>query len=660
MAFIGIARLEVLHGKVSVGGSILSASSSTRSSALIFSPRCSPLPTIKALPSPSDVNDSPPEPQEKLPLDTSKFAAIVVLHPHTDSGVQHIGKACPLAGSLPFEATDDGSAASSAAAQHMQLGVDGVTLVYQETRHVRCQQDIPEWEEALQHITQDLSLQSKAEPAIVLVRGQKRVGKSSFARRALHRLLATREHTRVAFLDLDLGQSEFGPPGMVALHVFDGSSSATLSMGPSWCTLRTPVRAHYVGDISPSDAPREYMDAVFHLIEYFREGLQSAEETDGAESSAYKPRRRARREAGSEGQTRSPIPLVVNTMGWVKGLGADLLSQIEDKLNATHIVDFLRADIQHDEAMTAAAEKPLVSLVPLNASFSEAFTQLARVYSVPPFVTSANHAKLTAADNRTLCLMSYLYKQTIPGSSAADAPYPKWCFDEPLLAIPPYIVDIKTGFPGGVHVLPFGSAVQDSLKLQALDVSIAAIVTVQPEAALNALDFAGRADTAPPHRTSHCLGLALVRAVDERAGTVELLTPIEPARLLASAHSDPQTQDQVPDQPQVPQALALVKGAIQVPVWAFLDFELVRAAKDGTLSAYSRNGYMIGGKVPISQMPYLSMPSETVAEQQQQSGEGAEGGASALPPPVIGGKKRRIRKNLMRRSQQQIGGARHR
>ena len=40
-----------------------------------------------------------------------------------------------------------------------------------------------------------------------------------------------------------------------------------------------------------------------------------------------------------------PIPIVVNTMGWTKGLGADLTQRIESMLEATDVFD-IRAPVR--------------------------------------------------------------------------------------------------------------------------------------------------------------------------------------------------------------------------------------------------------------------------------------------------------------------------
>jgi polynucleotide 5'-hydroxyl-kinase GRC3/NOL9 len=56
-------------------------------------------------------------------------------------------------------------------------------------------------------------------PTIGLIKGPKRSGKSTVARAALNRLLDAYE--RVAWLECDLGQGEFGCGGVVGLWVID-------------------------------------------------------------------------------------------------------------------------------------------------------------------------------------------------------------------------------------------------------------------------------------------------------------------------------------------------------------------------------------------------------------------------------------------------------
>ncbi len=643
-----------------------------------------------------------------------------------------------------------------------------------ETRALRGQADLPAWSAILYHIEQDAvaavsgnSAPTEADSAtpratespIVLVRGMKRTGKSTFARRCLQRLLCAQVESttesgydRVAFLDLDLGQSEFSPPGMLSLHIFQrgqrGDADETSILGPSWCTLRAPLRAHFVGDTSPSDAPREYMDAVYDLIDAYRRLLAGTQGSSGASAESEtpaagemeqgapsttqrrRPPRAPRAEAVAEPASTANantaslnsstsrqtafIPLVVNTMGWVKGLGADLLAQIERKLDATHIVDFqsaLSKDVDADAALHASSAIVQPYQVPRQQQGAPASTTgaaarnskhaFAQVFSSPAYVaaTSSGKGRLAAADMRTLSLMSYLHAADVPNVHLPPGEQrsllPTWDFGKPLISFDSLAVDMHTGLPGGIHVLPFGAAVDEADKLDALNASIAAIVVVEEPPSEHAPvheQARGRrreAELGPHHQSSHCLGLAIVRAIDRAAHKLHLLTPLTLSEI-SSALAQPAAGG---SSGGTKRTLALVKGAIQVPVWAFLDFELVQAARDGSLP-HMRGHLLGGGTTKIEDAPYIQLPpgppapppasasatapgtpSAAQIEGQQMhigtgagaemagpyggslaaSGEAAEDGfiALSLPQqvPVLGAKKRSTRKNVMRRSQ---------
>ena len=69
-------------------------------------------------------------------------------------------------------------------------------------------------------------------PPVILVKGPKRSGKSTFARATLNNLL--NRYEKVAWLECDLGQGEFSPGGVVGLWIIDapilGMSSLSLRM----------------------------------------------------------------------------------------------------------------------------------------------------------------------------------------------------------------------------------------------------------------------------------------------------------------------------------------------------------------------------------------------------------------------------------------------
>ncbi|KAF7236188.1 Polynucleotide 5'-hydroxyl-kinase NOL9 [Varanus komodoensis] len=114
---------------------------------------------------------------------------------------------------------------------------------------------------------------------IVFVCGPKSVGKSTFNRYLINLLL--NRLPCVEFLDCDLGQPEFTPPGCISLV-----NVTEPLLGPPFTHQRRPCKMAYFGDTSCEQDTERYIDTLKYVF--------SAYERD--------------------------VPLVVNTMGWVQGM----------------------------------------------------------------------------------------------------------------------------------------------------------------------------------------------------------------------------------------------------------------------------------------------------------------------------------------------------
>ena len=135
---------------------------------------------------------------------------------------------------------------------------------------------------------------SSKEQASLFVCGPRGVGKSTLARFLVNVLL--NEHEEVLVLDCDVGQSEFTPPGILSL-----CSVRSPLLAPSFLSESSPVvQAFHFGDTSPQDRPLLYL----YYIHALRETASS----------------------------RFPsTPVIINTNGWVRGLGMEML------LGAAHL-----------------------------------------------------------------------------------------------------------------------------------------------------------------------------------------------------------------------------------------------------------------------------------------------------------------------------------
>ncbi|KAG2955447.1 hypothetical protein PC110_g989 [Phytophthora cactorum] len=152
-------------------------------------------------------------------------------------------------------------------------------------------------------------------PQKIVVCGGKGVGKSTFCRYLVNRLLS--KFGTVAFLDTDLGQSELTPSGLVALHAL-----TTPLLGPGFSHMKHPIRSFFCGNTNPGNDPLYYMKAVKSLLRLYE--VKWGSQATGSSQTAC-------------------VPLVINTDGWIKSMGHDLLCNVIQETNPDHVVQLVAA-----------------------------------------------------------------------------------------------------------------------------------------------------------------------------------------------------------------------------------------------------------------------------------------------------------------------------
>ncbi|CAM9565538.1 unnamed protein product, partial [Ectocarpus fasciculatus] len=228
----------------------------------------------------------------------------------------------------------------------------------------------------------------------VLVCGAKGVGKSTLCRFLANRMLG--RHREVAYMDCDLGQPEFTPPGQVSLHLLN-----TPVVGPPHANLRHPHLAYFIGTTTSKPEPLLYSAAVRALAERACEGAVGGAGQQQEERSA----------SFFAGGAPPPNPLVVNTDGWVKGMGEDLLGAVIDAVRPRHIVQILG---------TSTAKSFELDLARLPEG-----CEVHRVgaWSPPPVPSGGtpNPPRPSPQDQRTLRLVAYFLGQGQGRRSCGDA-----------------------------------------------------------------------------------------------------------------------------------------------------------------------------------------------------------------------------------------------
>lgn len=304
------------------------------------------------------------------------------------------------------------------------------------------------------------------------------------------------------------------------------------------------------------------------------------------------------------------IPLVVNTMGWTKGLGADLNARIEELIEPSHTFEINGAEEKGWPTPIQSQHVPQVSTI---TPFMQ--TSVRRCVKVEAAQTETTNTYHTATDHRHLSVLSYFHAvfPELPASSLLGPVLKQitatsWDTSLPLCARYPYEVDYTQAFD---HVYLTGPGYEDvvpSELTRVLNGAIVGLVSGEPANIARSIQSMSSetsclsytpAEPPPDPALSTCHGLALIRGIplsfNPRSPHMHILTPL-PMELIA-------------------QTRVLVKGEMELPIWGMLDF---REDDEGRVAGVEKG-----------HVPYL----------QWGKGEG------------VGGEKRRVRRNLMRKGQ---------
>ncbi|XP_018432474.1 PREDICTED: polynucleotide 5'-hydroxyl-kinase NOL9 [Nanorana parkeri] len=146
---------------------------------------------------------------------------------------------------------------------------------------------------------------------VILVCGPQNVGKSTFNRYLINQLL--NHIPSVGYLECDLGQSEFTPPGCISLL-----NITKPVLGPPFTHQRDVQKMVYFGDVSCEQEMERYFESVKYVI------------------TCYKREQ----------------PLIINTMGWVKGSGWLLLLDLIHLLSPSHVVQMVAEGADRMQPLT--------------------------------------------------------------------------------------------------------------------------------------------------------------------------------------------------------------------------------------------------------------------------------------------------------------------
>lgn len=396
---------------------------------------------------------------------------------------------------------------------------------------------------------------------IVLIVGNKNTGKSSFLKLLANTLLsAASTNAGVQILDIDPGQPELCLSGCISLS---NITSPLIGTVHSFLVQKSTEVVKYLGFNSPNIQPLNYLRQLDQLID-------------------------------SVITSKNTITLI-NSPGWVKGFGAEIIAHLNANLDITSLIqlsDELR-DLDIIREIPWNRETEIVRLPAANRS-----THSFNTYS-PLIIRNAK-------------LLSYMHYDAV--SRVFDF--------NPLLLKSPYRLSYLTptsdvrrmrSFNGIVGVSIFDSqGVSVADVPQSLECQYVALVTISIDTLLS---LEGQ-DPKPSSSSPNCItesfihsvpstfhGLAIVHSVDTQNQTINIYTPIDTVTLSENLASGKEK-------------LLLVKGRGEVPMDEIYSTQLTKGPA------------MYWNNFGLSCPPYVN---------------------ASLNNDVIGGKTVGIRRNIQRR-----------
>ncbi|DBB09307.1 hypothetical protein WJX82_006257 [Trebouxia sp. C0006] len=352
------------------------------------------------------------------------------------------------------------------------------------------------WLQATEDIVQ--SGREGGSPSVAVV-GSKGVGKSTLARLLVNSLLEV--SPVVAFLDTDSGQSELTVPGLVSLTLLDKPL-----FGPAHMHMQQPTKSHFIGDLSPQSNPLHYLSSIRSLHEWYWNHSGTTK----------------------DGETVRP-PLVINTHGWIKGLGFELLAQVLESTCPSHV-------LQLDTNNANSSLPPCVWWLPEDVQSHQrpAVYQLPSVGAVQQGMgndvqdspVSSWAPRQPPSEQRALQWLAFARQCTGHHLNSCSWELPAFATAaDDLACSPPYRVPVSH-----FNVIFHEASIAAPQVLQALSGSLVALT----KAAGDALAGNKHAGAAATTAVSECLGIGIVRSVDPVKQLLYILTPT-PFELLQQA-----------------------------------------------------------------------------------------------------------------------------
>lgn len=331
---------------------------------------------------------------DELKQEINEFESIVVIKDNSSSGLQSMNIQFPAYKNMfKFRKVETEQKRLN---KHMAINmIRGFSpLLFEPVAGVRPFHIESSWQSradyALKNASNDQAFTS-------VVCGAKDTGKSTFTKYYVNRLLSV--YDCVAYIETDLGQPEFSPSGMLSLHYITQPI-----LGPAFSHQHLePARSFFFGSVHPKDNPDYYLACFSELVDHW--------------------------------QTTKHIPLVVNTQGWVSGLGYDLLMDQIQKVSPTDIFATRHAMLRYRN-LPATFNADVINMIGNDAATTHSIDCV--IQQTTESTLSGNY---TAADHREMTLGSYFFNKRARNTDV----YPKWDYHTHMMDRIPWSIDWRVG-----------------------------------------------------------------------------------------------------------------------------------------------------------------------------------------------------------------------
>ncbi|KAI3401111.1 hypothetical protein diail_257 [Diaporthe ilicicola] len=533
LVILGSYGIRVKKGEASIAGATLSPSQTVH---WVHAPHCHALPVLRC-----------------------SEQSVIELHDHQGAHeLRNMEKLSPLFGSLWNEA----SQATRRTYQILSNSADGPKKAMLHDLRSPAQ-----WNKKVA----DLLKGSPRKPPVAIVCGPKSSGKSTFSRLLANRLVTAKGSNQekvwpgVAILDIDPGQPEFSPPGVISLVQLEDPNIAPPFGHPTLIDIRSTPRSHAIASVTPASDIEHYLECVSDLYYTYQ-------------------------------KSHTAFPLIINTPGWVQGTGLGLLMDLTSKMRPTEVI-YMSEDGPEDTVEGLKSVCGGITFTTLPSQSSEYTTR-------------------TALHLRHMQAMSYFH---VDHDLSIDTAI-RWD-TKPLTSKPPLMLNYGGKKSGILGVVCYGYQPETELLADSIDGTIVAVVEIEDrrafcttiqadDGAVSNEELDGlnvdqvrdlesfiqhtpekipyiRCGTTLRPQFSRCIGLALVRGIDIQRALVALVSPLSTAVLTGKD-------------------IVLVSGKFDPPTWAYTEDHYNCASQRGedqtedasVADEFEQGGQGLSGEIP--------------------------------------------------------------